>query len=77
MKFEFNVIQTVEVELDESLYTEEFLQAFSEVMWEVDDVKEVAEYIARNTALFGEFPIEFVPKGGHTAKVVDEYVEEV
>ena len=75
-KFTFNVTQTVEVELDETLFTEEYLEAFSEVMWQVNDIKDVAEYIARQKALFDGYEVEFVPVGGYTAEVVGEEVEE-
>ncbi len=75
-KYTFNVTQTVEVEIDESKFTEEYLESFSEVMWQVDDVSEVVEHIARNKALYGEYDVEFVPNDWYTAKVVDEYVEE-
>ena len=75
-KFTFNVTQTVEVELDETLFTEKYLKAFSEVMWEVDDIKDVAEYIARQKAIFDGYDVEFVPVDGYTAEIVGEEVEE-
>lgn len=76
MKFTFNVIQTVEVELDETKFDKEYLEAFSEVMWGVDEISEVAEHIARNKALFGEYDVEFVPNDWYSAKIVDEDIEE-
>ena len=76
MKFLLNVVQTVEVELDESKFTEEYMAAFSEVMFQVDELSELAEYIARHKALFDGYTCEFVPDSMYEAKVVDEYVEE-
>lgn len=75
-KFTFNVTQTVEVEIDETKIDEEYLSAFSEVMWFVDDISEIASHVARNKALYGEYSVEFVPDDWYTAKVIDEYTEE-
>lgn len=77
MKFTFNVIQTVEVELDETKFDEEYFKEFSEFMWQVDDLKDIAEYVARQKALYDGYAIEFVPDEYYTAKVIDEDTEEV
>ncbi len=76
MKFRMNVTQTIEVDLDESKFTEEFMQAFSETMFYADELIEYAEYIARHKALFDGYQCEFIGDDMYTAKVVDEYVEE-
>lgn len=76
MKFLLNVVQTVEVELDESKFTDEYMKAFSEVMFQVDELSELAEYIARHKAMFDGYTCEFVSDDMYEAKVVDDYVEE-
>lgn len=73
--FTYNVVQTVEVTLDENDVNEEYLEAFSESMWSVDSIEDIAEYIARQTAMFPGYSIEFVPDN-FEAKVVNDYVEE-
>jgi len=75
-KYTYSVVQTVEVEIDESKFNEEYLKAFSEVMWNVDDVSEVVEYIARHKALYDGYSCEFVPDDWYKAKVTEDYVEE-
>lgn len=74
-KFTFNVIQTVEVELDESKITQEFMEEFSEYMWQVDDIEEIASHVARNKALFDGYACEGVPEEFYKAEIVDEDVE--
>ena len=74
-KFTYNVVQVVEVELDEEDVNQEYLEAFSDVMWPIDSIEDIAEYIARQKALFDGYSIEFVPRN-YSAKVVDEYTEE-
>lgn len=76
-KFTYNVTQTVEVEIDESKFDQEYLDAFSEVMWQVDDISEVVEHIARNKALFDGYDCEFVPNDWYKAKVVDEFSQQL
>lgn len=76
MKFTYNVVQTVEVKLDDDKYTEEFFEAFSEGMWAVDSQEDIAEYIARQTAMYPDYPIEMIPEYSYTAKVVDDFTEE-
>lgn len=76
MKFTYNVIQTVEVDIDEVEITEEYLSEFSNYMWFVDEIEDIAKHIARNKALFDGYPVEFVPDEWFTAKVIDEDVEE-
>lgn len=76
MKFTYNVTQVVEVDLDESKFDEEYIKAFSEHMWDVEDIKDFAEYIARHKALFDGYDCEFVPGDWYEAKIVDEFVEE-
>lgn len=73
--YRYNVVQTVEVILDDEDVNQEYLDAFSEVMWAVDSIEEIAEHIARSKALFDGYAIEFVPKN-YEAKIVDDYVEE-
>ena len=74
-KFRFNVIQEVEVELDDEVVNEEYLNEFSTYMWNVDDIKDIAEYLARQKALYDGYSVEFAPNE-YEAKVIDEYVEE-
>lgn len=76
MKFKFNVVQEVEVELDEAVFDEQYFKDFSEFMWDVEELKDIAEYVARHKALYDGYAIEFVPEGCYTAKIVDDYVEE-
>ena len=76
MKFRMNVVQTVEVDLDESKFTEGFMEAFSSVMFQADELVEYAEYIARHKALFDGYACEFISEDMYKAEVVDEYVEE-
>lgn len=73
--FTYNVVQTVEVTLDDEQVNEEYLKQFSEVMWAVDSMEDIAEYIARQKALFDGYSIEFAPDN-YEAKVVDDYTEE-
>jgi len=73
-KFTFNVIQTVEVELDDEIVTQEYLDDFSEVMWDVESLQDIAEYLARQKALFDGYSVEFAPTV-YKAEVVDEEVE--
>lgn len=73
-KFTFDVIQTVEVELDDDIVTQEFLDEFSEHMWYVDSLQDIAEYIARQKALFDGYSVEFAPDV-YKAEVVAEEVE--
>lgn len=74
-KFTFNVIQTVEVELDETKVTEEFMQHFSSYMWQVDELEEIAQHVAWNKALFDGYACEGVPAEFYTAEVVEQDVE--
>jgi hypothetical protein len=73
--YRINVVQTVEVELDLETCNEDYLKAFSEVMWEVDGPEDIAGYIARQKAMFDGYNIEFVPDD-YKATVVDDYTEE-
>lgn len=73
--FEYNVTQTVKVVLDTEDVTEEYLKAFSEHMWEVTGIEDIAEYIARQHALYPGYEIEFAPDN-YSATVVDENIEE-
>ncbi|MOA55739.1 hypothetical protein D3C78_1795820 [compost metagenome] len=75
-KFTINITQTVEVEIDENKFDQEYLDAFSEVMWNVDDISEVVEHIARNKALYSDYDVEFVPNDWYTTKIIDEWSEE-
>ena len=76
MKFTLNVVQVVEVEFDESKFDADFFKAFSETMFPVDDLAELAEYVARHKALFDGYTCEFVPDAWYKAEVVDDYTEE-
>ncbi|MGL5012960.1 MAG: hypothetical protein ACRC6V_01550 [Bacteroidales bacterium] len=76
-KFTFNVIQTVEVDLDDTKITEEFMEHFSSYMWQVDDLEEIARHVAWNKALFDGYACEGVPAEFYTAKVVEQDVEVV
>lgn len=73
--FTYNVVQTVEVTLDDDGVNDEYLKGFNESMWSVDSIEDIAEYIARQTAMFPGYSIEFVPDN-FEAKVVNDYVEE-
>jgi len=73
--FTYNVVQTVEVTLDDEQVNEEYLENFSQVMWSVDSMEDIAEYIARQKALFDGYSIEFAPDS-YEAKVIDDYTEE-
>lgn len=73
--YRYNVVQTVEVVLDDEDVNQEYLEDFSEVMWAVDSIEEIAEYIARQKALFDGYSIEFAPEN-YEAKIVEDYVEE-
>lgn len=73
--FTYNVVQTVEVTLDDEEVNQEYLKEFSEFMWSVDSIGDIAEYIARQKALFDGCSIEFAPES-YKAKVVDDYTEE-
>lgn len=73
--FTYNVVQTVEVTLDDEQVNKEYLEQFSEVMWSVDSMEDIAEYIARQKALFDGYSIEFAPDH-YEAKVVNDYTEE-
>lgn len=73
--FTYNVVQTVEVILDDKDVNEEYLKEFSEFMWSVDGIEDIAAYIARQKALFDGYSIEFAPDN-FEAKVVNDYVEE-
>lgn len=73
--YRINVVQTVEVELDLETCNEDYLKAFSEVMWHVDGPEDIAGYIARQKAMFDGYSIEFVPDD-YKATVVDDYTEE-
>lgn len=76
MKKRFNVVQTVEVELDMEKVTDEYLAEFSSFMWQVDDASEIAEYVARQTVMYPDYTVEGVPGDFYKAKIVDEYTEE-
>lgn len=75
-KFTFNVIQTVEVELDESKVTEEFMENFSSYMWHVDELSEIAQHVAWNKALYDGYACEGVPEDFYKAVIVEQDVEE-
>ena len=72
----YNVIQTVEVELDMEKVTPEYLEEFSSFMWRADDASEIAEYVARQTVMYPEYTVKGVPGDFYKAKITDEYVEE-
>jgi len=74
--YTFDVVQTVEVELDEEDVTQEYLDEFSNYMWQVDSIKDIAEHIARQKALFDGYTPEFVPEN-YKATIIGESVEEV
>ena len=74
-KFTINIVQTVEVELDDEVVNDEYMEAFSEHMWQVSELSEIAEYIARHKALYDGYSVEFAPDW-YKAEVVDEYAEE-
>ena len=74
--FEYNVTQTVKVVLDTEDVTEEYLKDFCKYMWEVNGIEDIAEYIARQHALYPDYEIEFAPDN-YSATVVDENIEEV
>lgn len=76
MKFTINVVQTVEVELDESKFTDEYMKTFSEYMWQVDGLKDIAEYVARHKALYDGYQCEFVSDDMYKAEIIDDYTEE-
>lgn len=45
--FEVNVTQTVEVTLDESKFSKEFLEEFKEYFYDFDDMEEHAKHLAQ------------------------------
>lgn len=49
-KFKVTVTQEVEVELDESHFTDEFNEVFSEVIFDVDCLEDHAEHLAKMEA---------------------------
>lgn len=76
-KFRINVVQEVEVEIDDAVFNDKFFQEFASYMFEVD-MCEMAEYIARQKALYDGYQIEGVPPEGegYKARIVDDYAEE-
>lgn len=75
MKVTYNVIQKVEVELDETKITKEFMEAFSSYMWHVEDIEEIGSHIAYNKALYDGFAVEGVPDDFYKVKIVEQDVE--
>lgn len=75
MKITYNVIQKVEVELDETKITKEFMEEFSSYMWHVEDIKEIGSHIAFNKAIFDGWAVEGVPDDFYKAKIVEQGVE--
>lgn len=78
-KFTYNVVQTVEVEMNDAVFNEEFFKDFAKYMFPLEDCQELGEYIARQKVLYDGYQIEGVPGEGNgwSAKIVDDYVEEV
>lgn len=82
MKKQVGVIKTVEVEVDESKFTDEFMEEFRKYFYDFDDIDDHIEYIA-NLAVNGAFD-SFKPfiegygephEMGIKANIVDTYTD--
>ncbi len=52
----------IEINLPDEVASEEFLNSFSEVMWPVDSVDDISEYVAKQITEYGNTFVEGVGK---------------
>ncbi len=79
MKRTVRVIQEVEVEVDESKFTPEFMEMFRDVFFKFETIEEHIEHLAQLEArsVYGEFVEGYGNRSdmGISMKVVDWYTE--